>query len=106
MRGKLTAVLTGFPALADALSGTGHFVKVHSLSATSQLRDLIRSGELPQDNKDDLVFLFADNTPVDTPQTLELLIASLTNRGWKVIVLALTPRASDIVAAHPGAGLL
>ena len=29
MRGNLTAVVTGFPALGDALSSTGHFVKVH-----------------------------------------------------------------------------
>jgi len=103
--GTLTAVVTGFSGLADALSMTGHFQHVYSLSTTSELRDLIRDGRLPND-KSQVIFLFADTTKVDTPQTLDILTSKLTSTGWRVIILGLTPRATDLVSANPGAGLL
>jgi MinD-like ATPase involved in chromosome partitioning or flagellar assembly len=105
MGGVLTAVVAGFPDLARALSISGRFVQVFDVGSTGELRDLIGQRQLP-DDKTSVVFLFSDVLTVNTPTGLEQLVSTLTTRGYKLIILGLTPKATDIVRANPGAGLL
>jgi MinD-like ATPase involved in chromosome partitioning or flagellar assembly len=103
---RLTLVVAGAARLAEAMEATGQFEKVHSVTATSGLKDLIAAGML-RGSKDSMVFLFADNLPVDTPGTpMGMLMQTLTTGGYKVIVVGVTPEARDMVATYPRAGLL
>lgn len=102
---RLRLVVAGMPALADALAGSGAFEQVHSVTSTGGLRDLISSGL--NATRQELVFLFADNLRVDTPQTpLPVLLQKLTGNGYTVIVAAVTPNGADLVSAYPAAGLM
>ena len=102
---NLTIVVGGFPNLATALLSAGRFEAVLPVASTSALRDLIKSGSLPRD-KSRVVFLFSSTTTVDTPESLEYLVGRLSSAGWRVVILALSATAKDIVNAHPGAGYL
>lgn len=103
---KLTLVVGGVTGLAEGLSRTGLFEQVFPVEATGGVRGLISSGALPED-KDQLIFVFADNLPCDTPQTpLAQLLQKLTVSGWKVIVVGVTAQAEVLVSQNPGAGLL
>jgi hypothetical protein len=101
----LTVVVAGFPEAGDALSRTGHFDNVYSISSTGGLRDLIAGGKLPQDGSQ-VVFLFADTTIVDTTQTLDTLIQKLTSRNQRVILLGISGEALRLLDANPGAYFL
>lgn len=102
---RLRLVVAGMPALSAALEQSQRFDHVFAVASTGGLRDLIAGGL--NAGKDELVFVFADNLTVDTPQTpLPVLIHKLTANGYKVIVAAVTPNAHDLVSAYPSAGLL
>lgn len=98
-------VILGFPELAAALTATGKFGSVQIPASTAALRDLIKGGALPKE-KNRLVFLFSSAATVDTTESMEYLVGRLSAAGWRVIVLATSPHAKDIVNAHPAAGYL
>lgn len=101
-------VVTGAPGLAEQLRRTGRFTTVLEAATTGGLRDLIAQGTLgAAADKATTVFMFADNTPCDTPETpLPRLVQKLTSTGWKVLVVAATPAAAETIATNPAAGLL
>lgn len=104
---RLSLVVAGVPALAAALEATGRFEVVHSVESTGGLRQLVGGGLLKGTKPSEMVFLFGDTLTVDTPQTpLSALLAKLTTSGWKVILVALSPKAKDLVVAYPAAGIL
>lgn len=100
-----TLVVAGFRQLADALRASGYGGRVVPVASTSELRDAIRT-ELAGVSKSELVFLFADNLVVDTPQTLDLLVAKLTGAGWRVIILEASANGPALVESYPRAGLV
>jgi len=102
---NLTAIVAGLPAMAAALQGSGRLARIVEVGATSDLRRVLQSGELTP-GVADKVFIFADSTPVDTPQDLPFLLSRLVGMGAAVIVVATSPAARDIVQQCPGAGLL
>lgn len=101
----LTLVVGGAPALAAALGQTGQFAGVHAVGSTGELKNLVAGGVLPQE-RDRLVFLFADTLPSEQPPALDDLVRKLASSGRKVVILAASPNARDMVAANPSAGLL
>lgn len=105
MSTNLTVVVAGIPPLAAALNGSGQFARVVEVSSTSGLKTLLQSGELSA-GIGDKVFMFADTTIVDTPQTLPVLLGKLTAMGAPVIIVERSPAARDLVVKCPGAGLL
>lgn len=103
--GSIHLVVAGFDQLGDALEATGLFAAVHRVGSTSQLRDLIQSKTLPGD-RERVVFAFADDVVVDTPQDLSYLIGRLSTGGWKTVIIGVTPRGRDLSERHPSAGLV
>jgi septum formation inhibitor-activating ATPase MinD len=103
-----TLIVTGAPELARQMRLSGRFAEVLEASTTGGLRDLITQGQLAtRANKEATAFVFADDTACDTPEApLSRLIQKLTATGWKVLVAAATPAASQLVATNPAARLL
>jgi MinD-like ATPase involved in chromosome partitioning or flagellar assembly len=101
----LTVVVAGIPAMAAALDSTGHFAQVFPVTSTAGLKKLLQSQALSS-GVGGKVFIFADTTPVDTPQSLSFLIGRLTGMGANVVIVAASPGARELVNACPGAGLL
>lgn len=99
----INIVVGSLPELSAALESSGVFASVVSISSTGELRDLVPS--LPKD-KGKLIFLFASSMVVDTPQNLEFLAGRLSSTGWKVVIMATSALAKEIVTAHPAAGYL
>jgi MinD-like ATPase involved in chromosome partitioning or flagellar assembly len=98
-------VVGGFPELAQSLNASGRFLEVVAVPSTSALRDSMGSiGELA--SRSSLAFLFADNMPVDTRQTLEFLISGLIGRGQRVAVLSVNGEAQRLVGQLPSVGLV
>jgi MinD-like ATPase involved in chromosome partitioning or flagellar assembly len=102
---SIHAIVGGFPELADALERTGQLGGVIRVGSTGQLREAIQGAQFPKE-KNRVVFIFSDALTQDTEQSLEYLAGRMSATGWKVIILGFTPRARDIVAAHPSAGML
>jgi septum formation inhibitor-activating ATPase MinD len=103
-----TLIVTGAPELARQMRLSGRFAEVLEASTTGGLRDLITQGQLAaRADKGATAFVFADDTVCDTPEApLSRLIQKLTATGWKVLVAAATPAASQLVATNPAAGLV
>lgn len=105
MSPSLTVVVAAVPALVHALRATGQFAQVLGVDSTSGLRDLLGSGTL-SNAPNDKVFIFADSTPVDTEQSLPLLVTKLGSLGAPVVIVATSPAARDLMKSCPSAGLL
>lgn len=106
---QYTLVVAGAPELHRRLSTLPSFGKVLSADSTGGLRDLIAAGELGSSaaSKDTTVFMFADDTPCDTPEmNLSRIVQWLTTKGWRVMILAATPNAREMARANPAAGLV
>lgn len=102
---RLTLVVSGFSEMGEALENTGYFETIHSISSTSELRELTRAHVLPDGSR--VLFIFADTTVEDTaPQSLEILVQKLTMAGHRVILMGLSGRAKFMVSSTPAAGLL
>lgn len=106
MSSELHLVVGGLPGFVPALTASGRFANVYPISSTSELRALT-AGELRGLAKKDVVFVFSDHLVDDVPQmSFDRLLAALVGGGWKVMVVATSMRGRDLVAAHPGTGLL
>lgn len=102
----LIVVVAGVPALAEGLKQTGLFSNVLAAETTGELRQIITSPTLKGVGKSDVVFLFGDTLKDDARLPLTALTQKLTSVGWKVMIVALSPLASEITRANPGANLI
>jgi Mrp family chromosome partitioning ATPase len=102
---RLTIVVAGFDELAVELASTGYFVNVIPVQSTSGLRSASRV-ELKGIPRADVLFFFADNLTVDTPQDLEFLLGRLVGMGYTSVVCDVVGGGRALVAANPGAGLI
>jgi MinD-like ATPase involved in chromosome partitioning or flagellar assembly len=101
----VAVVVGGFDEMAQALRASGRFVEVVSVSSTSSLRDSMEHiGELAQ--RANLAFVFSDNLPVDTRQTLDFLIGKLLGGGHRVAVMAVSGEAQRLVGQMPSLGMI
>jgi MinD-like ATPase involved in chromosome partitioning or flagellar assembly len=104
---NLSVVVAGVPALASALEGTGQFQAVHTAATTGELIRTVSGPELRGVAKNDVVFVFGDTITVDDDRfPLKTVVQKLTAGGWRVLVVALSAKAADVVRANPSAGLL
>lgn len=102
-----TVVVLGPPDVADLVQSAGQF-QVLNAPSTSAFAALVKGdGTLRSIAKSDLVYLIADTLELDAPNlSLERLVDRMSTTGHHVIVLAYTPKAADLVATYPAAGLL
>lgn len=105
MANTLTVIVAAVPSLVTALQSTGQFASVINVASTAGLRDLLTSGQLSNTPKDK-VFIFAEDTPVDTSLTLQALISKLVSMGSPVVVIGTSMAGRALVQECPGAGLL
>lgn len=106
--GGLYLIVAGVPYLARALEQSGRFAKVYPVATAAGLQQLIALGELSERTNQDMAFVFSDSLPVhDTPGvTLGSLISKLTTVGFRVIVVAHSGQAQQLVIDNPATGLL
>ncbi len=102
---RLTVVVAGFDELAVELASTGYFVNVIPVQSTSGLRSASRV-ELKGIPRENVLFFFADNLTVDTPQDLGFLLGRLVGMGYTSVVCDVVGGGRALVAANPGAGLI
>lgn len=106
---QYTLVVAGAVGVAGPLETSGRFSRVFSVTSTGGLKELIGKGDLGTSAaaKDTTAFIFADNTPCDTPEMpLGRIVQWLTTKGWRVLILAATPQAVDLARANPAAGIV
>ncbi len=106
MAERIIAVVGGFDALAAALVPVPAFERVIPVNSTEELRTLIAGNQIPKDDPGKIIFIFADTLLVNTPQDLNFLVSRLTAIDRKVVIVEVSPAATDLVAANPKAGLL
>lgn len=102
-----TIVVAGVPNLAATLTAAGVFPRVLDAPAASSLRDLVTGPQLRALNTDQLVFICGDALVEDSDRmNLEEFLRKVTNAGYRVLIVAVTARASDLQRQNPRSKLL
>lgn len=100
----LSVVVAGVPALAHALKETGVFRQVLSAKSTGELRQVVTGPELKGVNKEGVAFIFGDTLEESGNLTLAMMVNKLSSTGWKVLIVAMTPKAIELANNNPQAG--
>lgn len=100
-------VVAGVPNLGAALSASGVFPTVHEAATTSALRSLVTGAALRGIPSGRLVFIIGDAIiEDDTNFPLADFLRKITNAGYNVIIVSVTPRGADLQRQHPKSVLL